>query len=110
VSVGFRVRLSWMGQLVDTLTDVPPAEGGIVLVGINPAPSSVEAGHYYQGQVGQGWNLSFGELESYSKTLRRLELGTELLGNMREAQTVADTQWQTWFDEQRHWRRALDAR
>lgn len=25
-----------------------------MIVGLNPAPSSVAAGHYYQGQVGQG--------------------------------------------------------
>lgn len=51
---GFQTRLEWMGKMVTTLADVPPREGGIVLVGINPAPKSVELGHYYQGQVGQG--------------------------------------------------------
>ena len=30
-------------QSIDTLPDVPPNEGGILLVGINPAPASVAA-------------------------------------------------------------------
>lgn len=36
-----------------TLPDIPPAPGGVLLVGINPAPPSVAAGHYYQGRLGQ---------------------------------------------------------
>ncbi|MGH3103776.1 MAG: uracil-DNA glycosylase family protein [Gaiellaceae bacterium] len=36
-----------------TLPDVPPRPGGVLLVGINPAPASVAAGHYYQGRIGQ---------------------------------------------------------
>src|SRR5712691_1489057 len=36
-----------------TLPDIPPKPGGILLVGINPAPVSVAAGHYYQGRIGQ---------------------------------------------------------
>jgi len=36
----------------DTLPDRPPSRGGILLVGINPAPISVRAGHYYQGRIG----------------------------------------------------------
>jgi TDG/mug DNA glycosylase family protein len=36
-----------------TLPDIPPKPGGILLVGINPAPVSVAAGHYYQGQLGR---------------------------------------------------------
>lgn len=36
-----------------TLPDIPPQAGGILLVGINPAPRSVAAGHYYQGRIGQ---------------------------------------------------------
>jgi len=37
----------------DTLPDRPPREGGVLLVGINPAPVSVAAGHYYQGRLGR---------------------------------------------------------
>jgi hypothetical protein len=36
-----------------TLPDIPPRPGGVLLVGINPAPPSVAAGHYYQGRIGQ---------------------------------------------------------
>ncbi len=36
-----------------TLPDIPPAPGGVLLVGINPVPTSVAAGHYYQGRLGQ---------------------------------------------------------
>ena len=36
----------------DTLPDFPPKPGGLLLVGINPAPPSVARGHYYQGKLG----------------------------------------------------------
>jgi TDG/mug DNA glycosylase family protein len=36
-----------------TLPDIPPEPGGVLLVGINPAPVSVKAGHYYQGRLGR---------------------------------------------------------
>ena len=36
-----------------TLPDRPCQPGGILLVGINPSPVSVDAGHYYQGRVGR---------------------------------------------------------
>jgi TDG/mug DNA glycosylase family protein len=36
-----------------TLPDIPPSAGGVLLVGINPAPISVAAGHYYQGRLGR---------------------------------------------------------
>ncbi len=51
---GHRIELNWRGTMVATLADLPPSAGGVVLVGINPAPRSVEAGHYYQGQLGKG--------------------------------------------------------
>ncbi|UJA20475.1 hypothetical protein HJD18_09825 [Thermoleophilia bacterium SCSIO 60948] len=42
-----------MGVEVETLADLlAPGLRGVV-VGINPSPVSVEAGHYYQGRVGQ---------------------------------------------------------
>lgn len=43
-----------MGSEVLTLADIWPDTPRAMIVGLNPAPSSVEAGHYYQGQVGQG--------------------------------------------------------
>jgi double-stranded uracil-DNA glycosylase len=36
-----------------SLPDRPPTKGGVLLVGINPAPISVAAGHYYQGRLGR---------------------------------------------------------
>lgn len=35
-----------------TLADMPPARGGVLLVGVNPVHKSVAAGHYYQGAFG----------------------------------------------------------
>jgi TDG/mug DNA glycosylase family protein len=40
-------------EVEPTLPDIPPQPGGVLLVGINPAPVSVQAGHYYQGRVGR---------------------------------------------------------
>lgn len=37
----------------ETLPDRRPEPGGVLLVGINPAPASVDAGHYYQGRIGK---------------------------------------------------------
>lgn len=42
-----------LGRELDTLPDVTPGPGGVLLVGINPAPISVAAGHYYQGRLGR---------------------------------------------------------
>ena len=44
-------RLTGMSE--ETLPDIPPKPGGVLLVGINPAPVSVAAGHYYQGRLGR---------------------------------------------------------
>jgi double-stranded uracil-DNA glycosylase len=41
------------GSSEPTLPDIPPRPGGVLLVGINPAPVSVAAGHYYQGRIGR---------------------------------------------------------
>ncbi|MGH3082618.1 MAG: uracil-DNA glycosylase family protein [Gaiellaceae bacterium] len=48
-----RRRLEPIVRSPDTLPDIPPAAGGVLLVGINPAPVSVAAGHYYQGKLGR---------------------------------------------------------
>jgi TDG/mug DNA glycosylase family protein len=50
---GHRVTIEWMGEQIDTLADLLPDAPRAVCVGINPAPRSVEAGHYYQGRQGQ---------------------------------------------------------
>lgn len=38
---------------LETLPDVPPEPGGVLLVGINPAPVSVTTGHYHGGRIGR---------------------------------------------------------
>lgn len=48
-----RIELDWMGQKIITLRDLWPPNLRAVIVGINPAPRSVEIGHYYQGNMGQ---------------------------------------------------------
>lgn len=35
------------------LADIPPAPAGVLLVGLNPVPESVAAGHYHQGEAGR---------------------------------------------------------
>lgn len=51
--VGYQAWVDWMGSPVLTLVDVWPEQPRAMIVGLNPAPLSVEAGHYYQGKVGQ---------------------------------------------------------
>jgi double-stranded uracil-DNA glycosylase len=51
--IGHRVTVEWVGERIETLADLFPVEPRAVCVGINPAPRSVEAGHYYQGRQGQ---------------------------------------------------------
>jgi len=50
-----RVREEWMGEQVTTLEDLLRPSLRAVCVGINPSLVSVEAGHYYQGRLGQGF-------------------------------------------------------
>lgn len=51
--VGFQQRMTWRGFEVLTLADIWPDRPRAIIVGLNPAPTSVAAGHYYQGRVGQ---------------------------------------------------------
>jgi TDG/mug DNA glycosylase family protein len=44
-----------MGKKVETLADLLRPGLRAVVVGINPTPKSVAAGHYYQGALGQGF-------------------------------------------------------
>jgi TDG/mug DNA glycosylase family protein len=48
-----RVTEEWMGQPVETLEDLLRPGLRVVCIGINPALTSVRAGHHYQGQLGQ---------------------------------------------------------
>lgn len=50
---GYQTWVDWMGSQVLTLQDLWPSHPRAMIVGLNPAPSSVEAGHYYQGRSGQ---------------------------------------------------------
>lgn len=49
----------WRGERIETLEDLLRPGLRAVVVGINPAPASVAAGHYYQGRLGQAF---FGKL------------------------------------------------
>lgn len=48
-----KIAMDWLGRPIQTLADLWPQEPKAVIVGINPAPVSVEVGHYYQGRMGQ---------------------------------------------------------
>lgn len=50
---GHRVAMEWMGERIETLEDLIRPELRVLCIGINPALTSVERGHYYQGQAGQ---------------------------------------------------------
>ena len=50
---GHRITATWMGEAVTTLADLLRPRSNMVIVGINPSPVSVAAGHYYQGKIGQ---------------------------------------------------------
>lgn len=60
---GHRVTEEWIGEETETLADLlRPGLRGVV-IGINPAPPSVAAGHYYQGRLGQGFFRRLEEAE-----------------------------------------------
>ena len=40
------------GVSIETLADLPPLRDRLLFVGLNPSVVSVEAGHYFQGQLG----------------------------------------------------------
>ncbi|MGH2464941.1 MAG: uracil-DNA glycosylase family protein [Candidatus Limnocylindrales bacterium] len=48
-----RGLVSFAGEDVETLVDLPPTRGGLLFVGLNPSPVSVTAGHYHQGRLGR---------------------------------------------------------
>lgn len=49
----YKTEVDWMGERTLTLQDLWPEGPRAMIVGLNPAPASVEAGHYYQGRSGQ---------------------------------------------------------
>jgi TDG/mug DNA glycosylase family protein len=48
-----RTTIAIAGVETTTLADLPPSRDGLLFVGLNPSPVSVEAGHYHQGRLGQ---------------------------------------------------------
>jgi TDG/mug DNA glycosylase family protein len=52
---GHRVTIEWMGAKIVTLEDLLRPALRVLCIGINPALTSVEQGHYYQGRSGQGF-------------------------------------------------------
>lgn len=48
-----RTTIQLDGVETATLADLPPSRDGLLFVGLNPSPVSVEAGHYHQGRLGQ---------------------------------------------------------
>ena len=48
-----RAAITINGVEVQTLADLPPGRDGLLFVGLNPSPISVEAGHYHHGQLGR---------------------------------------------------------
>jgi len=51
--IGHRARVEWQGSTVLTLAALWPEHPRAMVVGLHPVPCSVEAGHYFQGAVGQ---------------------------------------------------------
>ena len=48
-----RTTIAVDGRDIETLVDLPPLRDRLLFVGLNPSPVSVEAGHYFQGQLGR---------------------------------------------------------
>jgi double-stranded uracil-DNA glycosylase len=48
-----RTTITVGDRAVETLADLPPRRDGLLFIGLNPSPVSVEAGHYHQGQLGR---------------------------------------------------------
>jgi TDG/mug DNA glycosylase family protein len=48
-----RTTIRIAGIETATLADLPPRRDGLLFVGLNPSPVSVEAGHYHQGRLGR---------------------------------------------------------
>lgn len=48
-----RTTIDLDGVPTTTLADLPPLRDGLLFVGLNPSPVSVEAGHYHQGRLGR---------------------------------------------------------
>jgi len=51
--IGYQALVDWMGTPTLTLRDLWPESPRAMIVGLNPAPPSVDAGHYYPGGYGR---------------------------------------------------------
>jgi TDG/mug DNA glycosylase family protein len=65
---GHQTYVDWLGSPVLTLADLLPVSPVAICVGINPAPKSVEVGHYYQGALGQRFFARLRECEFLGPT------------------------------------------
>lgn len=65
--VGLQERAVWMGDPILTLADLWPDETRAMIVGLNPAPKSVETGHYYQGTFGRRQLLRLADARIFQK-------------------------------------------
>lgn len=58
---GYQESTRWKGDDLLTLADIWPEKPRAMIVGLNPAPGSVAAGHYYQGASGRRQILRLAE-------------------------------------------------
>lgn len=68
----YQTQIEWLGEPVLTLEDLWPKQPRAMIVGLNPAPSSVEVGHNYQGRSGQRQLLRLADAGLF----RRPEMGS----------------------------------
>ena len=78
-----RITIDVGGSAIETLADLPPLRDRLLFVGLNPSPVSVEAGHYFQGRLGQlFWRrLIAADILPDAETLRRVAHIREVVSN-----------------------------
>jgi len=69
-----REKIYVEGRKIETLAELLRPGLRFIVVGLNPSPVSVQAGHYYQGQLGR--RIVFGRLQN-SKIVGPLPKGRE---------------------------------
>lgn len=47
------IEIEWLGERIRTFRDLIPPRPRALLVGLNPSPVSLDAGHYHQGRLGK---------------------------------------------------------
>jgi hypothetical protein len=48
----FQIETEWFGKKIKTLDDIIDCNLKLIIIGLNPAPISVDKGHYFQGRLG----------------------------------------------------------